>query len=150
MAKRVFGQHGVPETGLDQPLDRLGVIGFHDDSWGHPNFLEIAIDDLAQITAFRVEQEGNVGEIGGLEYSDVSTADSLVSVSQHQQFFFKERHNLEVLFRDRQGDQSKVEAAIVQSFNRLLSGIHGHTDFGLWILLSQLPERLASLINEGG
>src|SRR5215472_18892781 len=67
-----------------------------------------------------------------------------------EEFFIKKREETEIVFRNWQGDQRQVIAAIKQSSNHFLSHSHGDANLCIRKALTQFPEGAAKLVNQSG
>ncbi len=149
-AKCVFGKNRIAETGFDEAFDGFGVVRFHDDVRRDANFLEVAIDDETDVAALWIEKEGNAGEFGGAQGTDMAAADFVGGRAHHEELFVEKWNDFEVSFRDGKGNESEIEAAVEEASDHFLGDADGDTDFGVGILLAKFSERAAELVDQSG
>src|SRR6266446_7322037 len=115
--ERMFGKNRITKTGFHQTLDGLGIFRLHYDLRAYADILEEVIDEHSQHRSSGIEQERDPGQLGNPHRSRLMTPDLAAGRPHNHELFVKERNNLQILFRDREGNEAEIEAAIVQPGN---------------------------------
>lgn len=140
-SESVLGKNRIAKTGFDEALDSFGVVGLHDDARCDANLFKIAIDNEADVAAFRIEEKGRVSKFRSTHRTDVAAADFVGGGTHDEELLVKKRNELEVGFGDRERNKSEVETAVEQTGNHLFSDTNSDANFGVGILFAEFAER---------